>query len=118
MELNRWIKHQWDRAGAAAVVAVGLLALLLGWMGVSNAKLATQQIPYLASGGLIGLFLLGVGATLWLSADLRDEWRKLDDINESIRAAAQPPAEPLDAPADAVSNGAGRAARPIRAGRH
>ena len=26
-----------------------------------------------------------VGATLWLSADLRDEWRKLDSIEEALR---------------------------------
>jgi hypothetical protein len=29
---------------------------------------------------MFGLFALALGATLWLSADLRDEWRKLDDI--------------------------------------
>ncbi|HMC79090.1 MAG TPA: hypothetical protein VKO35_00895, partial [Acidimicrobiia bacterium] len=35
-----------------------------------------------------GLFLLGVGATLWHSADLRDEWRKLDRLEEKLDALA------------------------------
>jgi hypothetical protein len=30
------------------------------------------------------MFLLGTAAMLWLSADLRDEWRKLDRIEKAI----------------------------------
>jgi hypothetical protein len=67
---------------------LGLVALLLGWLGVSRSSLPSQQIPYLASGAVLGLFALGVAATLWLSADLRDEWRKLDDIYQSMRPGA------------------------------
>jgi hypothetical protein len=33
---------------------------------------------------MTGLFLLGLGALLWLSADLRDEWRKLDAIDRHL----------------------------------
>jgi hypothetical protein len=80
MDLQRWLRNQWDRALAIAAVLLGAVSLLLGWIGISDAKLPAQQIPYLASGGLVGLFALGIGATCWLSADLRDEWRKLDDI--------------------------------------
>lgn len=75
---------QWDRAAAIVAVVAGLLALLLGWLGVSDQTLPAAQIPYLASGGLLGVFALGIAATLWLSADLRDEWRKLDDIHQAI----------------------------------
>jgi hypothetical protein len=42
-------------------------------------------MPYIISGGVGGLFFLAVGGTLWLSADLRDEWRKLDAIDAAIR---------------------------------
>jgi hypothetical protein len=31
------------------------------------------------------MFLIGMAAMLWLSADLRDEWRKLDRIEAAIR---------------------------------
>ena len=44
-----------------------------------------DQIPYMMSGGIGGLFLLSIGITLWISADHRDEWRKLDAIDQSLR---------------------------------
>jgi hypothetical protein len=81
-----WLRNQWDRAAAVAAAVAGLVAIVLGWVGVSGKGLPTEQIPYLASGGLLGLFALGVGATLWLSADLRDEWRKLDEIHADLGA--------------------------------
>ena len=87
MDLLAWIRNQWDRSAAVFAALVGALCIFLGYLGVSDATLPTQQIPYLASGGLFGLFALGVGATLWLSADLRDEWRKLDRLEEQVRRA-------------------------------
>jgi hypothetical protein len=78
------IKQQWDRALALVAAAVGVTALLLGWVGVSGASLVTQQIPYLVSGAVVGLLAFGVASTLWISADLRDEWAKLDDIYRAI----------------------------------
>jgi uncharacterized SAM-binding protein YcdF (DUF218 family) len=86
MDFYRWVRTQWDRAAAIVLVIAGLISLIFGWVGVSGATLPTEQIPYLSSNGLLGIFALGVAATLWLSADLRDEWRKLDDIHRDIRA--------------------------------
>jgi hypothetical protein len=39
---------------------------------------------------MFGLFLLGVGATVWISADLRDEWRKLDELADLLSDRAEP----------------------------
>jgi hypothetical protein len=75
---------QWDRVGGLALVAAGLGVLIAGCVGVSNATATVDQMSYLISGGVLGLFLLGLGATLWLSADLRDEWRKLDRLQRSV----------------------------------
>jgi hypothetical protein len=66
-----------------ALVA-GAVSLLIGWIGSSDTVYPAQQIPFLISGGLVGVVLIGVGSTLWLSADLRDEWRKLDEIQEIL----------------------------------
>ena len=84
------IKEQWDRALALLAAAVGALALVLGWVGVSGVSLVTQQIPYLISGAVVGLVAFGVASTLWISADLRDEWAKLDDIYRAV--TDRPPA--------------------------
>ncbi|HEV3351792.1 MAG TPA: hypothetical protein VG076_02650 [Acidimicrobiales bacterium] len=89
MEFLSWVRDQWDRVGAVVLVVVGALALLLGWIGISDAVLPSEQLPYLLSGGLVGVFLLGVGTTMWLSADLRDEWRKLDRLEELVRGQGE-----------------------------
>ena len=80
------LRTQWDRVAALTALLLGALALLNGWFGVSGASLSTEQMPYIVSGGLVGLFLLGVAVGLWLSADLRDEWRMLADIDERLEA--------------------------------
>lgn len=80
------LRTQWDRVAALTALLLGALALLNGWFGVSGASLSTEQMPYIVSGGLAGLFLLGVAVGLWLSADLRDEWRMLAGIDERLEA--------------------------------
>jgi hypothetical protein len=89
MNFIRYARLQWDRVAAVAAVIAGGLVIILGWVGVSQAALTAQQLPYIISGGIGGLFLLGVGGVLWLSADLRDEWRKLDAIERQQRARAE-----------------------------
>lgn len=80
MALVIWIRNQWDRVLAWTLVAIGGLMLVLGWVGVTSTPYSFEQIPYVVSGGLGGIFVLGVAAMLWISADLRDEWRKLDEL--------------------------------------
>jgi hypothetical protein len=89
----KYIRNQWDRVGAWACIVAGVIALLIGYAGVSGTLDTGKQIPYVVSGGMTGLFLLGLGAMLWLSADLRDEWRKLDAIDRHLveRGALPPP---------------------------
>lgn len=104
MDLYRWVRTQWDRALAVVAAILGLVLLIVGYLGVSDATLPTEQIPYLASNGLFGIFALGIGATLWLSADLRDEWRKLDDIHRDIRADRDKRVDPDDAGSPTASS--------------
>jgi hypothetical protein len=103
MDFWKWVSNERDRALAIVAVVVGAVAIVLGWLGVSRSVIATQQIPYLASGAVGGLFLLGGGATLWLSSDLRDEWRKLDDIQAEIREAVAAQTAALEAQSAAVA---------------
>ena len=85
MELLTWARNQWDRVGAGVAIGVGIVVLIVGYFGVSGTVYITEQLPYLISAGLTAVFLLGVGVMLWLSADLRDEWRKLDDVEAMLR---------------------------------
>ena len=77
MEFMNLLRSQWDRAIAIACAVAGAIALLIGWIGTSGTEHVAEQMPYIISAGLTGIFLLGVGAVMWITADLRDEWREL-----------------------------------------
>lgn len=78
------LKSQWDRAAAVVLTIAGSVCLIAGYAGVADSSLLAEQTRYIVSGGIGGIFLLGLGATLWISADLRDEWRKLDRIERAL----------------------------------
>ncbi|MFZ3598200.1 hypothetical protein [Streptomyces sp. BH104] len=103
MDLVTRIRSQWDRLTAALTALAGAVTLVLGWRGVSGTPYPAEQLPYVISAGLGSLFLLGLSSALWLSADLRDEWRKLDRIEQALRAGggAAPSVGPSAAPAPA-----------------
>ena len=84
MDFMRWVKYQWDRVAALVLFVAGLLALLLGWLGASGSVYPAEQLPYMISGGVLGIFLLGLAGVLYLSADMRDEWRKLDSLDDKL----------------------------------
>jgi len=86
VDILKFVRTQWDRTGAVVAILGGLLVLLLGWLGTSDTKYVAQQIPYVMSGGLLAIMLLTIGAVLWLSADLRDEWRELSEQGEVLLA--------------------------------
>lgn len=89
MELISWCRTQWDRALATLAMLAGMLLIAIGWIGVSGTPFIAKQVPYIVSGGLGGLALLVVAATLWLSADFNDEWRALDALDAKTLFAEQ-----------------------------
>jgi len=86
MEFVKWCRLQWDRALAVASIAAGVVLVMLGWMGVSDTPYIAKQVPFVVSYGIGGLVLIIIGSTLWLSADMNDEWRTLDRLEEAQRA--------------------------------
>jgi len=85
MDIMIWLKSQRDRVVAWLLIAIGGLCILGGWLGVTNTVQVYNQLTYLVSGAIVGLFFLGVGVALLLSADFHDEWRKLDRIEAVLR---------------------------------
>src|SRR2546428_1863095 len=84
MDLKHWLRSNWDRAGAWLCVAGGAIVLIIGWNGASNTAYPAEQLPYILSAGIGGALLVAFGATLLISADLRDEWQKLDRIEKKL----------------------------------
>jgi hypothetical protein len=58
--IHHWLRNQWDRTAAVAAAVLGVICIVAGWLGVSRAALPTEQLPYLASGAVFGVFALGV----------------------------------------------------------
>jgi hypothetical protein len=83
-----WIRNQSDRMASWACIGFGMICLIAGWVGVSATAFPGEQMPYVVSGGLVGIFLLGLGGVLWLSADLRDEWRELARLERAVLVAS------------------------------
>ena len=86
-DLVQWVRNQSDRVASWACVGLGVICLIAGWVGVSATAFPGEQMPYVVSGGLVGLFLLGLGGVMWLSADLRDEWRELGRLERAVLVA-------------------------------
>ncbi|MCU1600477.1 MAG: hypothetical protein JWO22_1186 [Frankiales bacterium] len=90
MNRSALLRAHWDRATALVLLLIGVVVLVIGWFGVSDVPFASQQIPYVISAGIGGVFFLGVAGTLWLSADLQDEWRKLHLLEQAVRELPAP----------------------------
>lgn len=92
-DLVQWVRNQSDRMASWVCIGLGVICLIAGWVGVSATAFPGEQMPYVVSGGLVGIFLLGLGGVLWLSADLRDEWRELARLERAVLVAAGAEAE-------------------------
>ena len=98
--------------GGIALLVVGALFILGGYWGASSTPLVAEQIPYLISGGVLGLGLMIIGAALfvryslsrylrfWLIREIYEQRAQTDRVVESLgnvesllRAATRPRAK-------------------------
>ncbi|HKC28353.1 MAG TPA: hypothetical protein VKB75_10105 [Jatrophihabitans sp.] len=52
----------------ALLMPLGIFAIFLGWYGVAHTKYQYDQLPYVVSGGLLGLALVFLGGFLYFGA--------------------------------------------------
>jgi hypothetical protein len=71
-----------------ALAGVGLLAIGIGWNGAAGQLSLLGQLPYLISGGLIGLALVTLGAAMLVVQSAREDRAlleaKLDQLVEAL----------------------------------
>lgn len=91
---------------AVGILIVGIVFVMLGWYGAAYTNIITEQIPYLISGGLLGLGLIIVAGFLVSSALVERRTEELRrDLMRAMRGA--PVAGAIDEAAYArSSNGA------------
>jgi hypothetical protein len=69
------VREQWYRnlqvilfTAGALLMPAGIFAIFLGWYGVAHTKYQYNQLPYVVSGGLLGLGLIFLGGFLYFGA--------------------------------------------------
>jgi hypothetical protein len=85
------------------LLSLGILMVVLGWLGAAHTVLVFEQIPYLLSGGLLGLALVCVGGFIyfgyWQTLIVREARQHQRELVaslgriESLLAAARAPAD-------------------------
>jgi hypothetical protein len=66
---RRQLPHDRKLALAGAVLApTGVVLVVLGWWGAAGSAREFEQIPFLISGGLLGLALVVTGSALFVGA--------------------------------------------------
>jgi hypothetical protein len=65
-------------------IAAGLIAIFIGWYGAAGQSVVAKQIPYLASGGLLGVVLIAIGNRVFMINDLRRDSGRLDRLEEMV----------------------------------
>ena len=80
---------------AGLMMAGGLMLVFLGWFGLRDQQSVVEQLPYLASGGIGGLALLGAGAALLhvtrqarLEQQMQDVAARQEALEEAVQAIA------------------------------
>ena len=85
-------------------IGCGIAAVILGWYGASHSPYLYQEVPYLISGGLLGLGLVFAGSAVYLGSwalrqiqeghrDTQAVVRSVERLERALRASA---AVPLD----------------------
>ena len=109
-------------SAAAALMTSGICAVLLGWAGAANTTLIEEQVPYLISGGLLGLALATIGALLffthWLTVGIKEarqhegaRRRDHEELMEALRAIGDSLARQEGSDGSARGRSAGRPVR-------
>lgn len=114
------LRNTWQAIAGAILLPLGIAAIVLGWNGAAHGRVDQQQIPYLISGGLLGLAGVMIGCFFywahWLyriydQADLHHQ-AAMQEQREMMRALIEalaqnrPGAEAV--PGAPSANGAGR----------
>jgi len=78
------LRDRWRAVIGWTAIALGALALVIGWFGVSGETLVAKQLPYLISGGIGGVGFLGAGIGLLIAEDLRAERARLGRLEAEM----------------------------------
>ncbi|MBV9485134.1 MAG: hypothetical protein JO246_03680 [Frankiaceae bacterium] len=114
------LRNTWQIVAGAVLVPLGFAAIILGWAGAAHGRVDQQQIPYIISGGLLGLAGVIIGGFFfwahWLyriydQADLHHQGvlREQQEFNRAVLQALGQGGLPVAAAAAGEAAGAAAA---------
>jgi len=79
---------RWLLVIGGALMPLGFVLILIGWAGAAHTPLLFEQIPYMISGGLLGLALVFSGGLVyfayWLTLLVRESRTAREDLQASL----------------------------------
>jgi hypothetical protein len=78
------LQARWRTIVAWVSIGAGAVAIFIGWLGVSAQTIVAKQLPYLISGGVGGIVLVGAGVGLLVAEDLRAERARIGRLEAEI----------------------------------
>ena len=80
----KWVGRATRPVWGWILVGVGLLLILIGYLGISREALVAKQLPYLISGGIGGIALIGFGTMLVGTEDLKRTQERIDHLEDLV----------------------------------
>jgi hypothetical protein len=80
-------------------LAVAALAGFIGWYQLSGNPNVNQQLPYLASAGVIVVIASAIGGALLVGDQLRGDDRRIEELEDAVRELAAALSPRIEAPA-------------------
>lgn len=81
--------ERWLMIVGSGLVIVGVPVIILGWYGASRTPYVFEQVPYLISGGLLGLALAVVGGLVyfayWITRQIQETRRQADQTRDALQ---------------------------------
>jgi hypothetical protein len=65
---------------ALVFIFIGLAAILVGWNGAAGNVAVAAQLPYIVSGGMIGVSFVIVGAAIMITQNAREDRQRLEGL--------------------------------------
>src|SRR3954452_14426812 len=104
----RWVWTSTRPYLGYVLVGLGILLILFGYLGVSREVYVGRQIPYVVSGGLLGVAAVTLGSRLLLIEDLRRDSGRLDRLEKAVIDLHQALLARPDAPVHGQATANGR----------
>lgn len=81
-------RDQWLLIGGGVLMPLGVLLIVLGWVGASQTPLPFEQTSYLISGGILGLGLVVAGGFVyfayWQSLRIRESREQTRELASAL----------------------------------